>query len=585
MEVAIAYRVTMPQPTNHRFRVEIRVEGWTAPVLDLKLPVWTPGSYLVREYARHLQGFAVRTEGEPLPWQKRAKNHWRIETAGCDRLTLSYEVYAHELTVRTNHLDSSHGYFNPAALLAYVVGCTDQPLRVTVEPPDPDWQVVTPLPLVLGDSTGAQGVAPTFLATDYDTLVDSPFEIGVHRRYDFEALGKPHCWVVWGDGPFDSEQVIRDTQRIIETEAAIFGGVPYDRYLFLLHLAPSGYGGLEHKTSCSLIYERQGLQDPASYERFMQLVAHEFFHLWNVKRIRPDALECFDYDQENYTPSLWFCEGVTSYYDLWLPFRAGIYGANTFLAALGKDVTRLLTTPGRLVQPLGESGFDAWIKLYRREAHSDNNQISYYLKGELVALLLELLIRDRSANQRSLDDVMRLMWQRFGKDEVGFSPAELQIAFEEVAGEPLTELFHLCLATTEELPLGDYLAPFGLGLEAEPSLEAYSGLSWMDKGRGKIKFVVVDSPAERLGLEIGDEVLAVQGQRWSAADWSRILSQSQAGDRLDLTWFHGDDLCQGDLIVEAPRPSQWAIAPVSNPTPAQRDRCQGWLGVEPEDLS
>ena len=260
----------------------------------------------------------------------------------------------------------------------------------------------------------------------------------------------------------DAEKVIWDMEKIIEVEADLYGGLPYDNYVFLLHLSNNGFGGLEHKNSCTLNYSRFGFRDPEKYNRFIQLVAHEFFHLWNVKRIRPKALEKFDYEQENYTPSLWFSEGTTSYYDLLIPLWGGLYNSKAFLDNLSKEITRFLVTPGREVQPLAESSFDAWIKLYRRDTNSDNSQMSYYLKGELVSLLLDLLIRDRTQNQRSLNDVMRQMWEKFGKNEIGFTENQLKEVMESVAETDLTDFFKDYLHTTKELPFNDYLEPFGL---------------------------------------------------------------------------------------------------------------------------
>ncbi|MGB8700140.1 MAG: peptidase M61, partial [Thermosynechococcaceae cyanobacterium] len=312
----IHYTVAMPHPETHLFEVRLTLSNWTAPHLDLKFPVWTPGSYLVREYGRHLQDFSAENpQGHPLNWQKISKNHWQVETPNPTTLVIRYRIFANELTVRTNHLDITHGYFNPAALFFRVPGWEQQAIAITIIPSKPDWHISTPLP--------AHPDQPqTFIAANFDELVDSPFEIGTHTLYDFDVLGKPHQFAIWGQGHVPIDRVLADTQKIIETEAQLFGGVPYDRYLFLLHLAANSYGGLEHRMACSLIYSRFGLGTEEGYNKFMSLVAHEFFHLWNVKRIRPKGLEVFDYDQENYTDSLWFSEGTTSFYDLVIPFRA-----------------------------------------------------------------------------------------------------------------------------------------------------------------------------------------------------------------------------------------------------------------------
>lgn len=578
--LSLQYQVAMPQPESHLFEVTLQVQGWQAPVLDLKMPVWTPGSYLVREYSRHVQNFTAQAQ-QPLTWQKLSKNHWRVQTAGQSEITVRYQVFANELTVRTNHLDASHGYFNGAALFFYVAGFQDQPLRVTIQPPYPHWQVATSLPSA-ADQTN------TFEAANFDTLVDSPFEIGQHQLYEFAVLGKLHQFAIWGQGNANVEQILQDMQKIIQTEADLFGGLPYDRYLFILHLTSQGFGGLEHKSSCSLIYPRFSFQPEESYYRFLQLVAHEFFHLWNVKRIRPKALEVFDYDVENYTPSLWFSEGTTSYYDILIPLRAGIYDARTYLKNLSKEITRYLTTFGRRVQPLSESSLDAWIKLYRRDANSDNSQISYYLKGEMVTLLLDLLIRSRHGNQRSMDQVLQQLWQTFGQPEVGFTPADLQTVIESVAGIELSDFWHRYLDTTEDLLFNQYLEPFGLKVEAESiaGLPPFLGLTVNgDSGRDVIRFVEADSPAQRAGIDPEDELLAIDGIRVKSSQLNDRLKNYQPGETLQITVFHQDELRTCPVMLGEPRPRVYQLRPVENPSPQQQQNFQGWLGVAISEIS
>lgn len=616
----IQYSVAMPNPESHLFEVTLRVQGWSQPILDLKMPVWTPGSYLVREYARHLQDFRSRSgdslrdssAARALPWRKISKNHWQIETNSVSDVTVCYRIFANELTVRTNHLDSTHGYFNPAALCFFVPGFEHNCYTVTVVPPEPEWRTVTTLPPISGDNL-------TFAAADFDTLVDSPFEIGCHDAYDFEVMGKPHQLVVWGKGNLEPDRVILDIQKVIEVEALMFGGLPYDRYVFLLHLSGSGFGGLEHKDSCTLNYSRFGFRAKEKYERFIQLVAHEFFHLWNIKRIRPKALEVFDYEQENYTPSLWFSEGTTSYYDLVIPFRAGIYSVKGYFQNVAKEITRLQATPGRKVQPASESSWDAWIKLYRRDANSDNSQISYYLKGELVSFLLDLLIRAKHGNARSLDDVMRLMWEQFGgysaenddfelksgteakavhltyngqlnahslPAEIGFTPEQLQSAIESVAGIDLSDFFARYVDGTEELPYHKYLEPFGLQILVDQT-DQTPRIGWTlgtENGRQMVKFVEAGDPAQLAGIDAGDELLAIAGFRVNAEQAGERLKDYQPGDTLEVTVFHQDELRTCLVTLATPRPGRYSIVPVDRPSPIQKQNFMGWLGVPLSNL-
>ena len=577
----IHYQVAIPQPESHLFEVVLRLQGWKLAVLDLKLPVWTPGSYLVREYAKHLQNFSANAGEQSLPWRKLSKNHWQVETSAIAQtssdstITVRYRVFANELSVRTNHLDATHGYFNGAALFFRIPGLEQQPILVTIVPPKSEWHVTTPLPAVPDQPN-------TFQAADFDTLVDSPFEVGSHQLHQFEVLGKSHELAIWGKGNVNPAKMISDIEKIIEVEANLFGGLPYERYIFLLHLSSQGNGGLEHKYACSLNYPRFGFRDRDKYNRFMQLVAHEFFHLWNVKRIRPKALEVFDYDCENYTPSLWFSEGTTSYYDLVIPLRAGIYDAKSFLNNLGKEITRFQTTPGRLVQPLSESSFDAWIKLYRPDANSGNSQISYYLKGEMVSLLLDLLIRERHGNSRSLDDVMRQMWQQFGKAEIGFTPEQLQEVIESVAGTDLNDFFGRYIDDTQELPFNQYLEPFGLQLVGETEEDAAPCLgvrATTENGRESIKFVEAGTPAQLAGIDAGDELLAIDGMRVTAQNLSDRLRDYQPGDSIQVTVFHQEELRTYAVTLAAPRPSRYQVTLLDRLSPTQKQNYEGWLGV------
>lgn len=571
----ISYEVAMPQPTSHLFEVILSIKNWQSSTLDLKMPVWTPGSYLVREYARHIQDFVAKSseQKQRLKSRKISKNHWQIETKNCSEIQVGYRVFANELTVRTNHLDATHGYFNGAALFFFIPGLEKQPIEVTIVPPKADWKVVTPLPSISGKDN-------TFQAKDFDTLVDSPFEIGIHRLYNFEVLGKPHQLAIWGEGNANPEKIIEDTKKIVEVEAEMYGGLPYEKYLFLLHLTSSGFGGLEHKDSCSLIYSRYGFREKDRYNRFIQLVAHEFFHLWNVKRIRPKALEVFDYEQENYTTSLWFSEGTTSYYDMVIPLRSRIYDIKTFLKNLSQEITRFLTIPGRKVQPLSESSFDAWIKLYRRDANSDNSQMSYYLKGELVSLLLDLLIRERHKNARSLDDVMRLMWEKFGKDEIGFTPEQLQVAIESVAEMDLSNFFERYINGLDELPFDRYLEPFGLQLKSivEEDASPHLGIKVQaENGRQIIKFVEAGSPAGLAGIDADDELLAINGIRVTAEQLNDRLKDYSVGDIVKVTVFHQDELKTLSVRLASPQPSRYEAVRIENSSEIQKQNLIGWL--------
>jgi predicted metalloprotease with PDZ domain len=575
-EPNIFYQVEFSQPQSHLFEITLKIENWQQNILKLKMPVWTPGSYLVREYSRHIQEFEAKTEdnNKPLYSQKKSKNTWKINTETANSIIIKYKVFANELTVRTNHLDSSHAFFNGAALFFYIDQLQNLPIKIKITPPKKDWLITTSLPSISETKN-------TFLAENFDTLVDSPFEIGTQKIYDFKVLNKPHQWVIWSEGNLNIEKTIEDTKKIINTEANLFKGLPYEDYFFLLHLSNNLFGGLEHKNCCSLIYPRFNFQNKDKYHRFMQLVAHEFFHLWNIKRIRPKALENFDYEQENYTTSLWFAEGTTSYYDLLIPLRSKIYNRQTYLNFLSNEITKYFNIYGRNIQTLSESSFDAWIKLYRPDSYSNNCRISYYLKGELVSLLLDLLIRKNTKNKQSLDDVMVLMWEQFGKDEIGYTPTDLKQVIESVAKTDLTDFFNRYLHSTEELPFNDYLQDFGLNLKSitDKNSPPYLGINVKNEGgKDLITFVNVDSPAAIAGIDPGDELLAIDGFKVTSDTLSDRLSDYQAGNTINLTIFHEDELKTLELTLESPTPSRYEVQMIKNPSLSQKEMLNGFLG-------
>ena len=574
---SFSYRISIPEPANHLLHVELAIADWQvefqAESIDLKLPVWTPGSYLVREYAKHLQDFEVVNEaGKLLEWEKISKNHWRINCGACSQIKVRYRIFCNELTVRTNHIDNTHAFFTGAAVFMYIPERSKQAYTVEIALPKQNWKIATALP-ALADNPH------TFYAKDFDTLVDSPFEIGLHDRYEFTVQNKQHSFVVWGQHNADMQRIVKDTAAIIAVEAEMFGGLPYDRYDFILH-ASNGFGGLEHKDCCVLLYNRLGFRKEDNYLQFINLVAHEFFHTWNIKRIRPKALETFDYDHENYTSSLWFSEGTTSYYDQIFPLRAGIYDAKHYLKLVSKSITRLQTTFGRNVQSLCESSFDTWIKLYRPDPNTHNNQISYYLKGELVSMLLDLLIRHKTNNLRSLDRVMQIMWERFGKDEIGFSEAELHEVISAVAGVDLSTFWNDYLYGTKELDYNYYLEPFGLELRTARQDIPFIGMTLKSKnGIAEIEKVEFGSPAQKAGISTGDILLAIAGIRATAENFSDRLRDFSPNDVITLTIFQQDLLKTVEVILQEPINSHFELIQSSHTSASQELNLRLWLSI------
>ncbi|MDQ3041645.1 MAG: peptidase M61, partial [Acidobacteriota bacterium] len=367
----INYTISMSKPWTHLLEVEMRFNWATMPEkAELKMPVWTPGSYLIREYARHVESFTAKDAGgNDLTWRKTNKNTWQIETKGVKEIVARYNVYANELTVRTSELNDEHAFISPAALLLFPKDQLNAASTVKVVPFG-NWKVATGLPKVENQTN-------VFRAENFDVLYDSPFEVSNFKEISFVVQGKPHRYVVTGEGNYDLPKIARDTAKIIEEGYKIFGDLPYNDYLFILNTR--GGGGLEHLNSTALQFGRFNFT--TRYKDFLNLVAHEFFHLWNVKRIKPDTLGPFDYENENYTRLLWFAEGGTAYYESVLMRRADLISAEEFTTARETQILALQNRPGRFEASLEDSSFDAWIKYYRQDENAVNNQVSYYDKG------------------------------------------------------------------------------------------------------------------------------------------------------------------------------------------------------------
>ncbi len=580
MSEPVRYRVSMSRPHSHLFEVEATFPA-VGDELTVALPVWTPGSYLVREYSRHVQEFTVvDTAGNPVPFERLDKRSYKI-AAKNQSVRCQYKVYANELTVRTSHLDGTHGYFNGATLFFYAENLRKNACHVTIAPPA-GWKTTVALP----NENGA------FVAVDYDELVDSPFEIGTHTPINFTAAGVPHEVVLWGEPQLDEKKLVTDLTRIVETEAALFGGLPMKRYVFFIYGTDKGRGGLEHKACTALLYPRTGFSSPKGWEDFLTLCAHEYFHLWNVKRVKPKRLVPFDYAQENYTELLWYFEGGTSYYDNLLTRRAALMSGSRYLQRLGESLTALHTTPGRNVLPLAEASVISWTKHYRPDENSPNTAISYYLKGELVCALLDLTIRRATNDQRSLDDVVRLLWTRFG-DESGVHEKAVEAAAQEVAGTSLRDFFSRSLHGTSEL---SYEVFDHVGLEVRfrtrespqdkggtpprsktEKVEGWIGI--IPRSGNAIATVLEGSPAMDAGLYAEDEVIALDGLKCDANSLTNRVEDKKAGEVIKVTVFRRDRLVEVPVTVGQKPADGVYLQRVERPTEAQKQAFQAWLGT------
>ncbi len=555
------------------------------------MPVWTPGSYLVREYARHLEDLrAVARGGKTLDVARVNKNRWRVTTDGAAEVIVTYRIYGRAMSVQGNWIDASFALLNGAATFLTLADQAPRPHEVSLELPAPWRTSVTGLPRAAGEAPHH------YVAADYDMLVDCPIYAGDPAIYEFQIDDIPHFLVNEGEGGvWDGPRSARDVQAIVRAQKAFWGFLPYEKYVFFNLLTESG-GGLEHKNSTVLMASRWATRTRNGYLSWLNLVSHEFFHTWNVKRLRPAELGPFDYENETYTTSLWIAEGITSYYDRLLVRRAGLCSVEEYLAgdppAPGadsekstNDIERLQTTPGRLVQPLEASSFDAWIKFYRRDENTPNSGISYYVKGAVVAFLLDARIRKATAGAKSLDDVMRLAYSRYSGTR-GFTAAQFRTAASEVAGLDLSSWFHKALETTEELDYTEALDWLGLRFarddkkkDANKPPKAWLGLVTRNEdGRLVVSQVKRGTPGYAAGCNVGDEILAIGDDRVHADGWNRRLEFYQPGEKVSLLISRRDRLRRLEATFGQEPAREWTLEVRPEATDAQKAARKAWLG-------
>ena len=572
----VRYTVAMSKPATHLLEVEMRVsQNRKSATLEIQMPVWTPGSYLIREYARHVQDFAAKTaDGQNLKWEKINKNTWRIQSNGAREIAVNYKVYANELTVRTNELNDEHAFWNNAATLMFPKNDLKRASIVRVVPFG-NWKIATGLPNLSDD-------ANAFAAENYDVLYDSPFEVGNFTEIKFDVRSVPHRIVIEGEGNYDVERLRADVPRIVDEAAKIFGELPYKNYTFIVNLR--GGGGLEHLNSTALQTNRFAFAG-GRYLGFLGLVAHEFFHAWNVKRIRPDALGPFDYLNENYTKNLWIAEGGTEFYSNVILRRAGFSTDKSYLTDRADGIERLQRQPGRLAQSLEESSFDAWIKYYRPDENSINREISYYDKGELVNMLLDLRIRQQTGGAKSLDDVMRVLYNDFYKRNKNYTPQDFQKTAETIAGVSLNDFFAKYVRGRDEIDWNAAFAPFGLRLEtrrpnAKP--EAFLGANFAPTANAlTVSNVPAATPAYEQGLNANDQILAIDNYKITTqAELNQRLADHKSGDKVKLTFYRFDRLRELEITLGERTPENYRFVALENVTDAQKRLYQNWLGAE-----
>jgi len=572
--VGVHYGLSLADIPGRRFAVSLRVEGGLDQGLTLRLPAWIPGSYLIREYAGHLAPLTAEADGVPLAVTKHDKATWRVTPTEAAAVVVRYTVFAPELSVRTNDISHDHAFVNPAGTFLMVEGREHEPSDLQFDLPE-GWHVATSLRRP--DPSGPWEVP------DYDTLVDSPMELGPHPVHRFQAAGVPHELVIHGEGNLDLDRALEDMRKIVECEAAMFGGLPLDRYLFILLLTPSGGGGLEHLHSSVLAWPKLRFRPEKEYRRFLTLVAHEYFHLWNVKRIKPEVLLSVDYSREVYTRLLWVFEGITSYYDELIPVRAGAYAPKHYLEFLADHIVSERAKPGRDLMSLEDSSFDTWIKLYRPTPDSYNTQVSYYERGELAGLVLDLHLRTASGGRASLDDVMRHLYALTHGEDRGLPEDGFAAVVQEATGVDCAAFLERLTRGTGDLGLDDALATVGLRLREKDRDDDDRG-AWMgaaidtEAGVSRLGHVTTGGPANRAGLMSGDEVVALDGHR-VRADLADRLKLYAPGEEVRWTVFRRDRQVEGSLRFDTNPNPPLRVVPVETPSEAQRQAFAAWTGV------
>ena len=609
----VRYTVRLLDPSRHLFEVELKLENPAASQC-VRLPSWIPGSYLLREFARHIVGIRAESRGRAIVIEQADKSSWWCRGAQGE-LVVTAQIYALDPSVRGAFFDTRRAFFNGTSLFLIPQDREREAVELDLEPPsDPrcaEWRVATAMRPVAVDERGFG----RYRAADYDELIDHPFEISAFDEVEFDAAGVPHRLVVAGRFDGDLERVATDLKQLCEAQIDFFGRPPpFDRYCFLCVATGGAFGGLEHRASSSLMFDRDDLPKigepgiPPAYQRFLALASHEYFHAWHVKRTKPAAFVPYRLDRRNHTRLLWVFEGITSYYQELFLLRSGLVGRDTFLTRLAQALTRVYRTPGRLRQSLADASFNAWDILYKPEPNLPNASISYYAKGALVALALDLELRRRS--RASLDDVVRELWRRYGARGIGVPEDGFESLAAEVAGIDLAEFFARAVRGTEDLPLAELFESVGIGFELRPasgpddrggllpprtgtSAQAGSasssasngepplglGVTYRARPDGGLELTAVldDGPAQRAGLEPGDVLIALDRLKVDAGNLAARLKRFEDGERISATVFRGDELLEfGLVLAAAPRDTCW-LQLRENADEQARARREAWL--------
>ncbi|WP_316831430.1 M61 family metallopeptidase [Pedobacter aquatilis] len=587
-QVKIGFEVSFKEPQAHYAEVQMNISGLAKDYVDVKMPVWTPGSYLVREFEKSVEGFTASASGKTLKVEKVRKNIWRVFSAKANNIKINYRVYAFEISVRTPFIDESHAFLSPTGIFMHPAGMIKSPSTVKIIPFNTWSKVSTGLTPVAGQQF-------TYTAPDFDWLYDSPIEVGNQDTFEFMAAGVRHEVAMYGGGNYDKEKLKVDMPKIVEQATAVYGENPNKYYLFIVHNFNRGGGGLEHLNSTTLGASRNAYSTEAGYKGFLGLVAHEYHHLWNVKRLRPVALGPFDYDNENYTTNLWVAEGFTSYYENKYVLRAGFSDPNGFVNALAAATATVLNTPGAKVQSAASSSYDAWIIGYRPNENSKNNSISYYNKGEVIGLLMDLEIINATKGAKSLDDVMKAMYLQCKTLKRGYTDAEFKAMVEKISGISFTNFWDKYVNGVVDAEYVKYFGYAGVNVSTEnatPDKPVTGAAAQLSNDGLTVTSTTRASAAWDAGLNVNDVIIALDDVSVSDAlstiklrtpavslESLPVVANKKIGDVLKLK-VKRDGIEKEIALTLKANPSVRLKATIDeNATPAQKAVIKKWMGI------
>lgn len=568
---SLHYTLAMPRPWNHLFEVTTEISGIQSKTIDLSMPAWRTGRYVIFDFSGAVQEFTAHTPGgKKLAARKVDKDTWRIERGTEPTVIVTYNVYANDFNQRTRELDGDHGFVDPSSVFMYINELKARPLRVTVKPFG-NWHVTTGLDEIPGETN-------TFAAPSFDYLIDCPIEIGTQKDFEFSVEGKKHVISIFGEGNWNSDTLIADFTKIIKANNAFWGTLPYEKYIFMIQCQPNAGGGTEHLNSTVMGVRPFIFSNPASYKNFLGLVSHEYFHTWNVKQLRPKAFAPYDLSREGYSEELWISEGSTSYFDELLLIQAGLATGKNFTDQIPGMVSSDRSRYGNTIQPLSESSFDAWVKFWRDKENAFIAQSNYYGKGSHLSLLLDLEIRHRSKNASSLQSVMRKMFETYPPAK-GFTNADFIAMCERYAGGSLADFFASYLYGTAPLPWEQNLLYAGLELtQQDSSVKPNLGLLTRTSGeRIIVSTIIPGSPAEKARMEINDEIIAVNGFKVRPSDFTDRIASFHAGDSVSITLFRNDKLKEVTAAVGLFGTPGYSLKKTEHPTELQKSIYESWL--------